>query len=268
MNKFERISKPMMWSTTLLLAAIVTGCGGSNDGSWAMTGLGPIGSTCSGAGCVDLKTAGNYAVFANSGIHTDPGASVITGNIATGPAVTSSSITGFSLNLPAASPYSTSAQVSGKVYAFDYAPPTPTKVNTASLDMGTAYTNAKGGPAGATCPGSEFGGLTITKGVYDCAVNVGISTQMYLSGSSTDVFVFRITGTLNQASATQVTLQGVLPQNVFWVVSGATTIGSTAKFAGILMDQTAISMGHLSSINGRLLAQTAVNLDTTTVTQP
>jgi len=268
MNRLDCISKPMMWSTTILLVAVVAGCGGGSSSSPVSTITQP-GSTCSGStGCVNLGAAGNYAILANTGIHTDANASVVTGNIATGPGVTSTAITGFALSLPAASPYSTSAQVSGKVYGFDYAPPTPTEVTTASTAMGTAYTNARGGPAGASCPGSDFGGLTITAGVYDCAVNVGISTQMYLSGSATDVFVFRITGTLTEASATQVTLQGVLPENVFWAVSGATTIGSTAHFAGILMDKTAITMGHLSLVNGRLMAQTAVTLDATTVTQP
>src|SRR5450759_283729 len=53
-------------------------------------------------------------------------------------------ITGFSLNLPAGGAFSTSAQVTGNIYAFDYAAPTPTDVNTASNDMLTAYTDAAG----------------------------------------------------------------------------------------------------------------------------
>jgi hypothetical protein len=277
MNRFESITKLVMWSTTLLLAALVAGCGGGNGipGSGSGSGSGPVGggSTCSGASCVNLGTAANYVVFANTGIHTDAGASVITGNIATGPGVTSSAITGFALSLPAASPFSNSAQVSGKVYAFDYAPPTPTQVNTASNDMGTAYTAAAGKTSTAGCPGSgSFDGTVVpplAPGVYTCAVNVSIPTNFTLNGTATDVWVFQITGTLAQAAATQVLLTGgALAKNVFWQVSGASTIGSTAHFEGILMDQTAITFGHLSSVKGRLMAQTAVTLDTTTVTVP
>ena len=61
---------------------------------------------------------------------------------------------------------------------------------------------------------------------------------------------------------------GALAKNVFWQVSGAVSIGANTHFAGIILGQTAITMGNLSSINGRLLAQSAVNLDATTVTQP
>ena len=64
MNRFENITKSLMWSTTLLLAALVAGCGGSGDGvpgagAGSGAGTGPVGSTCSGASCVNLGTAAN-----------------------------------------------------------------------------------------------------------------------------------------------------------------------------------------------------------------
>jgi hypothetical protein len=274
MNKFENITKPIMWSTTLVLAAILAGCGGSGGDSPASAITQP-GASCSGASCVNLGTAANYAILANTGIDTAPGASVITGNIATGPGVTSTAITGFALTLPAASPNSTSAQVSGKVFAYDYAAPTPTEVNTASLDMGTAYTAAAGmAPAGGglvtACPGTgALDGLTIVPGVYNCGVALSIGADVTLDGSATDVWLIRTTQGLSQAAATTVHLTGgALPQNVFWQVAGSVTVGSTAHFEGIILGQTAITFGNASSINGRLLAQTAVNLDTTTITQP
>lgn len=274
MRKFKSISKPIMWSTTLVLAAILAGCGGNSSSGPASTITQP-GTTCSGASCVNLGTAAHYAILANTGIDTAPGASVITGNIATGPGVTATAITGFALTLPAASPFSTTPQVSGKVYAYDYAPPTPTEVNTASLDMGTAYTAAAGmAPAGGglttACPGvGALGGLTITPGVYNCGIAISITSDVYLNGSATDVWVIRTTQGLTQAAATTVHLTGgALPQNVFWQVAGNVTVGSTAHFEGVILGQTAITFGNASSINGRLLAQSAVNLDTTTVTQP
>jgi hypothetical protein len=45
-------------------------------------------------------------------------------------------------------------------------------------------------------------------------------------------------------------------------------MGANTHFEGIILAQTGITFGNLSSINGRLLAQTAVVLDTTTVTVP
>jgi len=273
MNKLQSIKKPIVLTTTILLATILAGCGGSSSGP-AST-ISNAGATCSGASCVNLGTAANYAILANTGIDTAPGASVITGNIATGPGVTSTAITGFALTLPAASPYATSAQVSGKVYAYDYAAPTPTEVNTASLDMGTAYTAAAGmAPAGGglvtACPGTgALGGRTIAPGVYNCGVAISINSDVTLNGSATDVWVIRTTQGLAQASATSVLLTGgALPQNVFWQVAQGVTVGATAHMEGIILGQTAITFGNASSINGRLLAQTAVNLDTTTVTQP
>src|SRR5450759_3146679 len=132
MNRFESITKPMIWSTTLLLAAIVAGCGGGSGTPGA--GPAPIGSTCSGTGCVDLKTAGNYVILAESGITYTPTATVtstpkITGNMGVSPAA-ASFITGFALNLPAGGAYSTSTLVNGAIYAPGYAPPTPSNLTT------------------------------------------------------------------------------------------------------------------------------------------
>ena len=81
MNKFESIKKPIMWSTAILLAAIVAGC---SDGGGAGSGLGATGVVCTGASCVNLGTAGNYAILAKAGVSSVP-SSVITGNIGLSP---------------------------------------------------------------------------------------------------------------------------------------------------------------------------------------
>lgn len=289
LKKLNRYSQPLGYLTAFLLSAVVAGCGGGGSGGTSASTLTQTGEVCTGTGCVNLGTAGNYAILANTGIATDAGASVITGNIAVGPAVTSTAITGFALTLPAASPYATSAQVSGKVYAYAYAPPTPTQVNTASLDMGTAYTaaaamaTAGGGLIYSACPGAgdmsdvnnalapggSFPVSGVPAGVYTCGVSITIPGTLTLNGSATDVWVFKTTGTLSQTAATNVLLTGgALAKNVFWQVAGAVTIGATAGFKGIILGQTAITFGNNSAIDGRLLAQTAVTLDATTVTQP
>ena len=264
----RKIFSNMMWFMALLVVVSLTGCGGDKNGGGPSTG-----ASCVGADCVSLGTAGTYAILANTGIATDANPSLITGNIGVGPGVTSTAITGFALNLPAASTFSNSAQVSGKVYAFDYAPPTPTDVNTASLDMGTAYTAAAGKTAGVG-PNLNLGGGTVTgqtlaPGTYTWGSNVNIPTDLTLNGSASSVWIFQITGTLDMAAAKKVILiGGAQPQNVFWQVSDAVTIGANTQFKGIILGMTSITFGNNSSINGRLLAQSAVTLDATTVTQP
>jgi hypothetical protein len=48
-------------------------------------------------------------------------------------------------------------------------------------------------------------------------------------------------------------------------VAGATTIGTTAAVKGIILSKTNVVMRTGASLNGRLLAQTAITLDMTTI---
>ena len=92
---------------------------------------------------------------------------------------------------------------------------------------------------------------------------------MTLSGGGEDVWIFQITGDLTMAAGQRVILSGgARARNVFWQVAGEVELGSTAHAEGIVLAKTAIHMGTGASINGRLLAQTAVTLDSTTVTEP
>ena len=258
-----------MWFLAALIIALVAGCGSSNGGGAGTPGSNP-GTVSSAAGAVYLGTAGEYAVFANTGIATDANPSVITGNIGVSPGVTSTAITGFALSLPAASTFSTSAQVNGRVYAYDYALPTPTNVNTATLYMEAAYTDAAGrAPSSTELDGGTLNDKTLVAGVYKWAGALNIPTNLTLSGSSTGVWIFQVGGTLDMAAAKSVILTGgALPQNVFWQVADAVTIGANTHFEGIILGKTSITFGNHASLNGRLLAQTAVTLDATTVTRP
>ena len=228
---------------------------------------------------VNLGTAGDFVIFANTGIAnaTTCIGTCITGDMGVGPGVTSTAITGFGLILPFGSPFSTSAQVVGNIYAFDYAAPTPTKVTTASTDMGLAYTDAAGRPAGVG-PNLNIGAGTLTTqtlapGVYTWGsnVNLGAGQILTLSGGPTDVWIFQIAGSLTTAATSSVNLTGgAVPKNVFWQVAGASVnIGAApAHFEGVVLAQVAITLGNQATANSRLLAQAAVNLDQTSVTQP
>jgi hypothetical protein len=76
----------------------------------------------------------------------------------------------------------------------------------------------------------------------------------------------QVNGTLAMTAAQTVILAGgVLPENVFWQVTGAVSIGATATFNGTILAFTNIALVTGAVANGRLLAQTAVALDQNTV---
>lgn len=215
---------------------------------------------------VNLGVAGNYVILAKTGVSTT-GVTSVVGDIGLSPAA-ATYITGFSLILPAASPFSTSAIVTGKVYAPGYADPTASNLTTAVLNMETAYTDASGRAADVTELGAgNIGGLTIASGVYKWGTGVTIPTDVTLSGGANDVWIFQIAQNLNVSSAAKIILTGgAQANNIFWVVAGQTTIGTTAVFNGNILDQTAIVLNTGATLNGRALAQTAVTLDANAVT--
>jgi hypothetical protein len=90
-----------------------------------------------------------------------------------------------------------------------------------------------------------------------------------LSGSATDVWIFQVAGTLTVANAAAITLSGgAQASNIFWKVSGSTSLGTTAAMKGIILCQTQIAISTGASLNGRALAQSAVTLDANAVTDP
>jgi hypothetical protein len=222
---------------------------------------------------VNLGTAADFTILANTGITGGAGCN-ITGDI--GVTSAASTITGFSqtMHLPD-NTYSTSAFVTGKIYAFDYTSPTPTKMTTASGDMGTAYTDAANRtpvPVGAylNVGSGEIGGLDLGPGLYKWgAPAVTISNDLTLTGNSTDVWIFQIAQTLGMANGKQIILVGgALASNVFWQVAGQVTLTGTAAMKGIILGQTGIAFGANGTLTGRALAQTNVTLITNTVNQP
>jgi hypothetical protein len=216
---------------------------------------------------VDLGDAGNFAILAKSGISNVP-PSAITGDIGVSP-LSATAITGFSLTADASEVFSTSSQITGNVYASDYAVPTPDNLTTAVLDMELAFTDAAGRAPDVTELGAgNIGGMTLDAGVYRWGTGLLIPTDVTLDGSSTDVWIFQVAEDLDMSSATNVVLTGgALADNVFWQVSGAVDIGTTAHCEGIILSMTTVRLGTGASIVGRLLAQTAVTLDGNTVVE-
>jgi hypothetical protein len=286
MNNYSSDSKLLMWVMALVLTGVVAGCGGGGGGGQvepAQTTAG--GAVCTGAGCVSLGTAGSlgaasgYAILAKTAVTTVPN-SVVTGNVGVSPAARTF-LTGWSLITEPTDTSFTSAQVvaPGKLYAADnVGGTTSADLTTAVGSMQTAYTDAAGRTATSAAT-TNVGAGTLTSQtfnavpggvtVYEWGSAVTIPTDLTFNGTATDVFILKVAGTLDMAAAMNVILAGgALPKNIFWQVSGVVTIGAGTHFEGIILAQTAITFGNLASINGRLLAQSAVTLDATTVTAP
>ena len=200
----------------------------------------------------------------------------ITGNMGVSP-INSTAITGFALILDGSGQFSTSSQVTGKIYAPDYLSPTPVKMTAAISDMETAYTDAAGrtipdtNNLGATAGSDkDIGGLTFVAGLHKWTTGVLASANLTLDalGNPNAVFIFQIEGNLTIASGKNVILAGgAQAKNIFWQVAGGAgaIIGTTAHFEGVLLTANAINVLTGASFNGKLLAQKDVNLQSNTI---
>jgi hypothetical protein len=241
--------------------------GAANGGTDKGGSAGDAGSGTPGAR-VDLGAADDYVILAKTGISTVP-TSAVTGDLGVSPAA-ASYITGFSLTADSTNAFSTSQQVTGRVYAADYSSPTPSDLTTAISDMELAFTDAAGRAPDVTELGAgDIGGMTLEPGVYQWGTGLLIPTDVTLAGGATAVWIFQVAQDLTVSSATRVVLTGgALPRNVFWQVSGQVDLGTTAHFEGVVLTQTSVTLQTGASINGRLLSQTAVILDGSTLVEP
>jgi hypothetical protein len=244
MNVFKRHSNKLL--VAVLLAIFATGTANATSPS-----------------PVQLGTAGTFAILSKTGI-TNVYQSEIVGNVGTSP------ITGTSLLL-------TCEEVSGQVYTVDAVDNLPcttvdaTFLTSAVGDMGLAYDNAAGrvAPDFTDLGAGEIGGLTLEPGLYRWASDLLISTDVTLAGGPNDVWIFQVAGKLNQSNSTRVTLTGgALAKNIVWQVAGSVTLGTDAHFEGIVLGKTLIAVNTGASVNGRLLAQTAVTLQKNAITAP
>ncbi|HEX2674060.1 MAG TPA: ice-binding family protein, partial [Polyangiaceae bacterium] len=216
---------------------------------------------------VQLSTAENYAILAKAAISNVP-TSVITGNLGLSPAA-ASYVTGFSLTK--AGTHWTSPQVIGGVFAADNDAPTASNLTTAVANMLTAYTDAAGRPTPnfLNLGSGTIDGLTLVPGLYNWQSSLTIPSNVTLAGAANDVWIFQISGDLKLSAGKAMTLSGgARAKNIFWQVTGAVDFGTTSHAEGIVLCKTAITLGTGASINGRLLAQTAVNIAGSTVTEP
>lgn len=218
---------------------------------------------------VDLGLSGNYAILSKAGI-TATGTTQIVGNIGVSP-IASTAITGFGLVRDRSNRFSTSSLVTGRVYAANYAAPTPSMLIASVGDMQIAYIDAAGrkNPRATELGSGNIGGKTLLPGLYKWSSSVTVPTNVILSGNQNAVWIFQIAGNLSLSSGKSIVLiGGALPKNIFWQVAGKTTIGTTADFNGNILCKTAIVLRTGAKLHGRALAQTAVTLDANFIKKP
>ena len=219
---------------------------------------------------VNLGSAANFAILAKSGI-SSTGTTHINGDIGVSP-ISKTAISGnWALIMDSSNQFSTSVLVTGKVYASDYAIPTPANMTTAISDMQTAYVNAAGRtlPAATELGAGNIAGMTLAPGLYKWSTGLNIPTNVTLSGGANDVWIFQIAQNLTVGNGARVNLSGgAQASNIFWQVAGQTTLGTTSVVNGNILCQTAIVLQTGATLNGRALAQTAVTLDAATVNKP
>jgi hypothetical protein len=259
------MKRTMMIALAIVIALVIVAIGAGYVFLVAnKSGGGGGGAGGSGAGpaAVNLRSAGNFVILAKTGI-TTTGTTHVTGDIGVSPAA-ATSITGFGLVADASNQFSTSSLVTGKVYAANYAVPTPATMTTAIKDMQTAYTDAAGRshPDKTALGAGDITSMTLAPGLYKWSTGLLISAAgVTLSGGANDVWIFQIAQNLNVANGAHITLSGgAVASHVFWQVAGKVTIGTTAVMNGAVLCMTEIVMNAGSTLNGRALAQSAVTL--------
>lgn len=145
-------------------------------------------------------------------------------------------------------------------------------VTKALEDMMTAYSNAamQNGNDLTTHNTENFEHTPeLTPGVHEWSDSLNIASQVTLSGSADDVWIFKADKDLTVEDNTIFTLtDGAQAENVFWYVEGEVTIGENAQFAGIILSMNDITLEKGAQLNGRMYSQTSINLNDNTITEP
>lgn len=212
---------------------------------------------------LNLGKASSFAILSRTGV-TDVSPSSVVGNVGSYP------ITGAAILL-------TCPEVTGIVYQSDARGATcfttaASYLLSAVSDMALAFTNANllKLPDHIDLGAGDISGKTLLPGLYSWGTSLGINADVYISGTSTDVWIFTIAGDLDLANGIQIILQGgAKSSNIFWVVAGSSVdIGTTAVFQGSVLAKNKIALRTGATVYGRLLAQTAVTLQMSSVVIP
>jgi len=217
---------------------------------------------------VDLLSTKNFVILAGSMVTNVP-TSNITGDVGLSPAA-GSNYAGL-----------TQPEVAGTIYTVNAAGPAGYVIDVARLtaakgDLTIAYNDAAGRtpvPTGTYLnPGAgNIGGLTLAAGLYKFTGSAQITgSDVTLTGSATDVWIFQIASNFNVGNGIKVILGGSAnAKNIFWQVGTSATLGTTSVVEGTILADQLISLATGATLHGRALTFTgAVTLDKATLVRP
>jgi hypothetical protein len=276
MNRFEGITKPLMWSTALLLSALAAGCG--DAGRDPILGVGGGGGApLAGVSPVNLGSASTFGTFGgtagmtNTGIQTvitgSGGLTADIGTIATG----TSSVTGFhdsAGDIYTETPANIGA-VSGTIYTCTNSTTGPTAAGPdaakcaiatqARLDAQTAYLFMAGLPVGAN-PGGNLANLTLAPGVYTAPAGSflieGGDLTLDPQGDANASWIFQMATTLTVGGPGAANPQSIIlippaqAKNVFWQVGSAATINAAGggTMVGTIISQSGAAFSTVGNV--------------------
>jgi len=211
---------------------------------------------------LNIEKAGRFAALSQSAVTIGAGASIL-GDVGSAGA-TAATLVGFGLtpieNPIGTSSHYTSSSVTGNAYALGYG--SPDYLIAASEDVTDAIAHAKNLVADASVSGAEdIAGSSFSAGVYKWGGALSLSTTVTFDGSATDVWIMMANGAFAAAAGAKVLLvNGAKAENVFWVVTGAFSIGATSEFQGVILGEAAAAFGAGAKLTGAVLTTGAITM--------
>lgn len=197
----------------------------------------------------NLGAASGFSLFTSAGAFTNNGSSSITGDIGTN----AGALTGF--------PPGT---VSGVIHVADAV------TSQAATDLSLAYSDLSTRTTTAVIGVTMGGGQLLYPGVYTTGAASTINGILTLDaqGDPDALFIFQIDGTLSSTTSSSIQLINKASIcNVFWQISGATSLGVNSVFRGSIVSGGAISLADGASLHGRALTTAGeIILNTNTAT--
>jgi hypothetical protein len=138
----------------------------------------------------------------------------------------------------------------------------------ANSDLDSAINDANSRTCDDTNPAAvDLGGSIVAPGVHCIGGAASVTGTLTLNGPG--VYIFKITGALNTVANSFITLtNGAQSNQVFWVVTGASTLGANSNFQGTIMGKAAMTIGANSVMNGRVLTEGPATISTAVITVP
>jgi hypothetical protein len=276
MNRFESVTRPLMWSMALLLSALAAGCGGQDP----ILGLGGSGGILGvGLSPVKLGLAAPFGIAATAGItntNTLP-LTTINGDVVLDPTLTCNATAvpggagsaGFGL-CNSTAPTSVPVLNGTVVITGGVATAVKADMNAAFLSItppaGPPAAGSLGGatnlPAGTTL-GAPTGNALVQgdnwffPGVYQSITSILITGDLTLDaqGNANGVFIFQSSSSVGTAPNARILLvNGAKASNVFWQAASSATLGTGTIWQGNILAATDITMVTGATSCGRLWA--------------